>query len=333
MANETDGGEVHDPTSTYAVLGLYGVLDITIIAANTLVLFLVYKKRSLRTVTNNFLVSLAVSDLSTGLVAIPSSIACSLRVTLNTCIPMDICIRFLAFSSVTHLTVLTLERYLRITKPFAYRSRVTGTSTYRVIYGMWGFSLFASLIQLSWIKNSSINEEDRIQIEIIYGCVSLALVVVIPLFFITGIYIAIFRFIRRHNARRSEVLAMSTNTPANNKKAKAKNEKKLLLVFLAMIVVFILGSFNYFFWSMLFDLYEYHSIRITDKSLDMISKFTMFFRYSSSLCNPLLLTFFKQDFNEALMSVMGRRKLPREKRITNKEGKNVICDKTTSDVL
>jgi H+/gluconate symporter-like permease len=144
-----------------------------------------------------------------------------------------------------------------------------------------------------------------LKIEIIYDCVSFIIVVVIPFFVISGIYLAIFRFIRKHNARRSEILAMSTNKKRNKRKT-AKNEKKLLLVFLAMIVVFILGSFMYFFWTLLLDLYEYHSIRFTGKTLDICVKSTMFFRFCSSLCNPVLLTFFKQDFYEAVKSLVGR---------------------------
>lgn len=287
-------------TSTYTAITLYSVLGVALIAANFMVLFLVYKNHSLRTPTNTFLVSLAVSDLSTGLIAIPFTTVCSLTMEMSTCITMDIFVRFLAFSSVAHLTVLTFERYIRITKPFLYRARVTKSTTRRVIFGMWAFSLACSLLQVFWISNESLSHEDMLKIDIIYDCVSFAIIVVIPLILISAIYIAIFTYIRRQNVKRSLVTRRTSD-----KRAKT-GEKKLLLVFLAMIVVFILGSCMYFFLTLMMDLSEYHNIRLTRISRDIFVISTMFFRFFSSLCNPLLLTYFKHDFFTAMKAVMAR---------------------------
>ncbi|XP_032236313.1 melanopsin [Nematostella vectensis] len=281
---------------------IYGILGLALVLANATVLQLFYRNRELRTVSNSFLASLAVSDLSTGLLAIPANIACILTLQLDVCISMDMCMRFLGFSTVSHLTVLTLERYVRITRPFEYRSRVTRGKSRLVIASMWVFSLAASLVQLIWIKDETISEDTIILIEIIYDIISFGIVVIIPLIIITIIYIAIFRYIRQHN-RKSREFAMTSLTVADASRHQLRreaSEKKVLAVFLAMIVIFILGTFLYFFLAIIIDLQEYHSIRFTPGTMNILIKSTMFFRYFSSLCNPLLLTFFKQDFYGSL---------------------------------
>lgn len=288
-------------TNTYIALSMYGVLGVALIAANSMVLVLVYLNHNLRTPTNSCLVSLAVSDLSTGLVAIPCIIACTLTIQQATCIVMDVFVRFLAFSTVAHLTVLTFERYVRITKPFVYRSRVTTSTVRRVICGVWCFSLAGSLSQLIWNTNNSISPQDMLKIDIIYDSISFAITVVVPLGVISAMYIAIFKYIRNNNIKRSKV---TNNT---RQKRTKRGEKRLLLVFLAMIVVFIFGSCMYFTCTLILDWSEYHDIRLfTRVYRDVFVTSTMFFRFFSSLCNPLLLTYFKQDFYTAGKSLFTR---------------------------
>lgn len=256
-------------TGMYVALSLYGILGLAIVVANALVLFLVFMNQNLRSPTNSYLVSLAVSDISTGVLAIPFTITCSLTVQESTCIGMDVFVRFLAFSSVAHLTVLTLDRFVRITKPFLYRSYVTISKTKRVIGVMWSFSLVCSLSQLIWITNESISLQNMLKIDIIYDSISCGITVALPLLVISALYIAIFKYIRRSNIKRSQVIS-------SQKRIKT-GEKRLLLVFLAMIVVFILGSCMYFTWALIMDLYEYHDIRFTRLSRDIFVTAIMFF--------------------------------------------------------
>jgi hypothetical protein len=54
------------------------ILACFIIATNILVLYLFANKDYLRTKTNSFLISLAVSDLMTGILSIPLYLICSL---------------------------------------------------------------------------------------------------------------------------------------------------------------------------------------------------------------------------------------------------------------
>lgn len=55
-----------------ALLGLYSI-DIIVIAGNTMVIMAVYYTSKLRSVTNLFIVSLAVADLLVGLAVLPFS--------------------------------------------------------------------------------------------------------------------------------------------------------------------------------------------------------------------------------------------------------------------
>ena len=63
------------------------VLACFIVILNVMVIVMFIRNRSLRTVTNSFLVSLAVSDLLAGLVGIPLAITCTIFGDNISCYP------------------------------------------------------------------------------------------------------------------------------------------------------------------------------------------------------------------------------------------------------
>ena len=97
--------------SIYMILATLGFL---IIAINGLVIYLVMTRVYLNTVTNFCLASLTISDMFSGLCAIPLIITCSTIFSLDICVAMDLIQRFLSISTVLHLLLITIERYLTI---------------------------------------------------------------------------------------------------------------------------------------------------------------------------------------------------------------------------
>ena len=59
------------------VLGWF--LSILTMVVNGFVIFLVYRKRQLRTKTNTFIVSLAVADFGVGMIAVPYAFSAALQ--------------------------------------------------------------------------------------------------------------------------------------------------------------------------------------------------------------------------------------------------------------
>ena len=302
--NATDGQGmeepyISDPTGAFVV---YGLLSFFIIIANSLILLLIWRKRRLRTTSNMILASLAVSDLLTGLVAVPMVIICSAVLKLGVCITMDISNRFLAFSSVGHLTLLSVDRYIRVTKLLQYPSIVTEERLGWALAFTWVFALLASMVQLTWILQPTIDQGTLNRIDLGYDFFHMVALVVLPLFLMSVIYTKIFIHLRRQSNEIHSELSGRSGSRMNVGRRKI-NEKKIASFFIAMIAVFIIGLFFYFLWAIMDDLeaIEFHSI--SPKTMNAIVTSIVFFRFLTALCNPLLCTFMKQDFLDALKSL------------------------------
>lgn len=81
-----------------------------IVTINTMVLLLMAKKKHLRSITNLLLCSLAVSDLLTGLVAVPMFLMCNHHIQSATCITEEMTARFISALIVCHLMAVTTDR-------------------------------------------------------------------------------------------------------------------------------------------------------------------------------------------------------------------------------
>ena len=93
-------------------------------AGNGFVIFIVCRKRQLRTKTNAFIVSLAVADLCVGVSMVPSLFFLDKTSGCNTQgvfykVIMSISELF-SYASATKLCSLVLDRYMAIAKPLKY---------------------------------------------------------------------------------------------------------------------------------------------------------------------------------------------------------------------
>lgn len=295
--NEEEPFTHYDQTGAFV---LYGLLTFFIVIANSLILVLIWQKRRLRTTSNTILASLAASDLLTGLIAVPMVIACSATLQREVCIAMDISNRFLAFSSVGHLILLSIDRYIRVTKLLQYPSIVTEERLSWALAFAWVFALFASMIQLTWIL-ATLDEDTLIRIELGYDFFHMAALVVLPLFLMSGIYTKMFLHLRRQvNEIHSELSGHGRSASRVNAGRRKVNEKKIASLFIAMIAVFIIGLFFYFLWAIMDDMEVIGLYSISPKTMNMLVTSIVFFRFLTALCNPLLCTFMKQDFLDAL---------------------------------
>lgn len=275
--------------SIYVILATLGFL---IIAINGLVIYLVMTRVYLNTVTNFCLASLAISDMFSGLCAIPLIITCSTILSLDTCMAMDLIQRFLSISTVLHLFLITIERYLTIVQSVMCTTSVmTKKTCLAVLLVVWTLSLFTSLIQLSFINPEADKPGES---QIIYDFICLGLLAVLPLIIMSVAYVHIFYTLRKHVDRiKREVSHLSSQCMERN----ARKERKALVIYGAMICVFVVGWFNYFFNSLQEDLGNRTGIPFW---ADVI---LLFLRFATSLLNPLLYTFLKQDFRRARKSL------------------------------
>lgn len=301
-ANISQDGMDLSPESNAAVIVIYVALSILgffTIGINGLVIYLMLTREYLKTVTNFCLASLAVSDMLSGLYAVPLIIACNTHADMDICVAMDLGQRFLSISTVLHLLLITMERYFTIVfSVMRTTSVLSKRSCLGVLVVVWALSLCASLVQLSFINKETLEPSKK---QIIYDFICLGLLAVFPLVLMAVAYIHIFYTLRKHCKRiKRDVSHLSSECMQRN----ARKERKALIIYGAMICVFIVGWFNYFFNSLQEDLGNRTEIPLW---ADVI---LLLLRFSTGLLNPLLYTFLKQDFRRARKSldVFGSRK-------------------------
>lgn len=134
------------------------ILDV---CGNCLVIGAILRYRRLRTITNYFIISLAVSDLLIAALSMPFRI----HHTLNSlCWDLGITVcEFWIFvdllcscASITNLSLISIDRFLALTFPLSYRSLMTKRRGIGAIALVWGYSgLIASLSFMNWSENAS----------------------------------------------------------------------------------------------------------------------------------------------------------------------------------
>lgn len=276
-------------TTIYLFLVFNGV---AIVAANLVVLFLFKQNPSLRRKQNYFLVSLAASDLLAGALTVPLIILCHRY--FGYCVAMDTCTRFLAVSTVLHLLTATVERYVKIAKPFRYKVLVTEGRSIKVLIVVWTLSFLTSIMQLFWIDPDASEEEDEkmLRIELIYSSVCLVLFVFLPFIGIVVLDTFLITIIRKAK----KTLKLLAITKSSNKRSQRKEkERKAVIVLIAMTVTYAVGWFPYFFLSVIHDI----NGGVVDIPL-WLNVFLLFLKLNSALANPLLYTYLKADFSAAL---------------------------------
>ena len=117
------------------------VLSFLAITGNGFTIFLVCSRRSLRTKTNAFIVSLAVADFCVGLDVIPFLFACDVT---NTCYWPQHLLSWVTFirllfssTSAVNLCGLVLDRFVAIVHPLKYITFMTRRRIIRITFFSW----------------------------------------------------------------------------------------------------------------------------------------------------------------------------------------------------
>lgn len=128
----------------------YIVVMIVTILGNSLVCITIYADRRLRSPTNWFIASLAVSDLSYALSVLPFRIVSTVlkiqeRWVCQVWIWMDMCC---VAASLANLAVISVDRHLKITKPFDYHRKMTKWRSFVAIGGVWLYAATLSTLSI-----------------------------------------------------------------------------------------------------------------------------------------------------------------------------------------
>uniref|UniRef100_A0AAV2IZP4 Adenosine receptor A2 n=2 Tax=Knipowitschia caucasica TaxID=637954 RepID=A0AAV2IZP4_KNICA len=136
---------------------VYIVLEVVIaclaVGGNVLVCWAVHLNSNLQSVTNLFVVSLAVADIAVGLVAIPFAIAISTGFCAHFlgCLFIACFLLVLTQSSIFSLLAIAADRYIAIKNPLRYSGVVTGKRAKAIVALCWILSVAIGLTPiLGW---------------------------------------------------------------------------------------------------------------------------------------------------------------------------------------
>lgn len=274
---------IHGPLIFYFLL---------ILAANCIVIILTIWKEALRTLSNMFLFSLAISDLLFGLLGIPLFLACSIKSSLLQCALSVLIVRFNAISSVFHLLVIACDRYAIILHSMKYPSLVTKSRAIGVIVFIWVVALVSSTIQFTWYNLNNeltILKEETIRIDRVYFLLIIIAFFFVPLLLMVYMYSHVlevsFRHIIAFRRRRKNL-----DQPV----ASIAHDMRGTFILVTMMIIFI-SCWLPFFLLMLQDHVSEQFLVIPAWGLCVI----FYLRFIPPLANPVLCAFCKQDYRRA----------------------------------
>ncbi|KAL6115540.1 uncharacterized protein ACO6RY_00358 [Pungitius sinensis] len=144
--------------------GLYIATELAIallaIVGNFLVCLAVTRNKKLRTVTNYFLVSLAVADTLVGLVAIPCAVLTDLgrpHHDLPLCLVLLSILMMLTQSSILSLLAVAAERYMAILMPFQYQRVMSPRTAQLALLVTWALGAVSGSVPLMDWKRQPAN--------------------------------------------------------------------------------------------------------------------------------------------------------------------------------
>lgn len=197
--------------------GILSLINAVTVVGNTLLCIVVYKNKSLRTLTNIFIVFLALSDILMGIFCIPFSVAVFIQgewiFGRHICRMQCFFVYFLALGSLQTLTMVAVNRYYRVLKSSKYKKIFTFKSTVGILILVWlttglflaiTFLTKAVLVGFSPVKGACVMFKNQKSSSVAMYSVNLTLVTVfaiIPTVVISFSYFRVFRVVGNHFIR------------------------------------------------------------------------------------------------------------------------------------
>uniref|UniRef100_A0A8C6UF11 Histamine receptor H2 n=1 Tax=Neogobius melanostomus TaxID=47308 RepID=A0A8C6UF11_9GOBI len=277
-------------------------LIIITVGGNVLVCLAVGLSRRLWRISNCFVVSLAITDLLLGLLALPFSASVELRrgrwslggVLCNLYVSIDVT---LCTSSILTLMAISVDRYMAITAPLSYSRRVTTVRVILATVAIWTCSLAVAFLPINMGWNTD-KEGQYCQFEwnnsyvVVYATGTFYA----PLLLMTGMYLCIFR-----EARKQVSFCRTLDTH----KAMLKAQSYCTLA--AVLGAFVICWLPYFTYITCMGM---KGQRISPNTSHSV---VLWLGYFNSALNPILYPAFNRDFHRAYRELLCCRRPSRMK--------------------
>lgn len=305
------GGRMEDDWSKI-FLTFYSVLLVFTVLGNTLVCVAIYVDRRLRSPTNWFIASLSVSDLFYGLVGLPFRIAnTAIRIPNVAICKVWIWADMLCVAtSIANLAVISIDRYLKITKPFDYHRKMTKRRSFGAIVGVWAYAAtLATFSIIAWpgAKGPMLDDHGYCTNENkVFYTVANIVAFLFPLVVLATSYTMILRA-AWVQFKKMKLITVSTANKEENKKRRSVRRDFKATKTLAVV----LGTFTVcwapFFALFTIDQYNrdyWDKIPIENLGKAIFYLFYLFLPNLNSTCNPVIYAYFNVEFRRAFSKIM-----------------------------
>ena len=257
----------------FAIVAVFGL------AINLSVIGTICRVRRLWTITNAFVISLAMADFLMASVLIPLNIYVKYTHDPNLGVAKDTVITLLGVASLLNLAAVTFERFMSISYPLTYDAYLNRCRATFVITVVWFVSTFQAFFRLAFKDE----EADRI-----YEIIQFSLAVAFPFLCILLVNIKIYYVARQH------VRQINASTPEGP--SRIFNQKLKIVKIITLLV----GTFTVTwipYWIQ--NIFEHHNPETNN--LKLAEKVTEAVVCSTALLNPLLYGLLRKDVREAIL--------------------------------
>lgn len=295
---DSSGEAGFDSTESITGIVVYTFLTLLIVGGNFLVVAAYAKNRRLRTGTYALMVSLALSDLLVGGVAIPIRIYGSIKNWQVSVVFVLVYTAFDIFSAVAsnlHLMAISFERFIAVSRPFYHQTLTVRpyafASTTAWILGV----AVASLHPKNYFQNGG-NIVLKFKLLKAYSVTLFAVCFLGPLTVISIVNIGIFRIAR--------VLIQSDPLQEGNTGQRLRKERKAAFTLILMTGFFFLAWFPFFVVNMLY-LTCIQCLPSSPKAQLMMVDIIKCLHSSNSAINPVIYAFRDIEMRRTFANLLG----------------------------
>lgn len=276
------------------------VMMVFILVINGGVILLISCNSHLRKTSNIILVSLAVSDFLVGLVGIPLLVTCNSTFSISICLSSTIFFSFIALSTISHIVVMTCDRYVYIIWAMRYHNFVNRSRVLAVLGFIWFLSLTACVrISWTWQVNIKTSEEDMAKVkeqDKVYLFIQFTVFFAFPLAVMTLLDTRMLLLLRQQYQR-----IMKENLPAEYRSSEnkfQKRQRKVVSICVFLLILYVTCWLPYF----ILDVMQLYAENV--KMLPKIPLLVIYYlRLCTPLVNPLLYTLRKPDLKKVVKSL------------------------------
>ena len=304
---------------------IYTLIAVFTVLGNTLVLVATWRERSLHQPNKYFIACLAVADLLVGIFLGPMRVY-KLNIddesrhvmSIHLCRSMSWIEAFALVASIYSLTFISFDRYLKISKPLQYKSRMKTSTSVKIIFTIWLISTavatYAATTTLSGSGGYSFSsrilcfgEEHKTIVFYTFVAVSGFF---LPTVVILVMYALIFFVVhKRQKMLRNGELGETSND--QNQRTAFLQDLKVIRMLLVVVGAFMLCWGPYFIWLLLLyyhpNLIDYHSTSQRYRSRILITESLIYtLPYLNSLCNPIIYACLDQKYKQAFKNLLQR---------------------------